>query len=240
MNDPVSRETPPTPDVAAGVFADALGVAERYARLLAGAGTERGLIGPREVPRLWDRHILNCALLGDLVPSGASVCDIGSGAGLPGLVLAIRRPDLQVTLVEPLLRRTIFLNEAVEQLGLANVEVVRGRAESLHGTRRFDVVTSRAVAALGVLLEWSLPLAVEGGVVLAMKGVTAEQEVADASTTIADLGGHGPEVLTITLDELPIPTTVVRVEAGAPRQIRLAPTPRTATTASRRRRKKRR
>jgi 16S rRNA (guanine527-N7)-methyltransferase len=240
MNDPVSRETPPTPEVAAGVFADALPLAERYAALLAGAGTERGLIGPREVPRLWDRHILNCAVVADLVPPGASVCDIGSGAGLPGLVLAIRRPDLQVTLVEPLLRRTLFLEEAAGVLGLANVEVVRGRAESLHGSRTFDIVTSRAVAALGVLLEWSLPLAVEGGVVLAMKGATAEQELEDASGTVERLGARNPEVLTIDRNGLSSPTTVVRVEAGAARQIRLAEAPRTASRGSRRRSKKRR
>jgi 16S rRNA (guanine527-N7)-methyltransferase len=222
------------------VFGNALEVAERYAALLAGAGTERGLIGPREVPRIWDRHILNCAVLTDLVPPGATVCDIGSGAGLPGLVLAIRRPDLQVTLVEPLLRRTVFLGEAVDLLGLANVEVVRGRADALHGTRSFDVVTSRAVAALGVLLEWSLPLAAEGGVVLAMKGATAEQELADAGETVVRLGGTEPEVITIENDALSFPTTVVRVEAGPSGRLAWGATPRTAGKGSQRRTKKRR
>src|SRR5687768_10958170 len=113
MTDDVSRETPPPPPEAAGAFLDQLPVAERYAGWLAGAGIERGLLGPREVPRLWDRHLLNCAALTDLLPHGARVADVGSGAGLPGLVLAIARPDLQVTLIEPLLRRTAFLEEVV-------------------------------------------------------------------------------------------------------------------------------
>ena len=147
-----------------------LPLAERYAELLATDGVVRGLIGPREAPRLWERHLVNCALLADLVPRDSTVCDIGSGAGLPGLVLAIARPDLRVTLVEPLLRRTTFLEEVVADLGLDHVEVVRGRAESLHGRRRFDVVTSRAVAPLGRLLDWSMPLVAPTGALVAMKG----------------------------------------------------------------------
>src|SRR5690349_18080583 len=124
MND-VSRETPPAADSARGVFPSGrLPLAERYAELLATEGVVRGLIGPREAPRLWDRHLLNCAVLGEQLPQGASVCDIGSGAGLPGLVVAIARPDLKITLVEPLLRRTTFLEEVVEELDLSHVEVV--------------------------------------------------------------------------------------------------------------------
>ncbi len=145
----VSRETPPVPTSAQGVFAARLDLAERYAALLADAGVVRGLIGPREAPRLWERHLLNCAVLADALPEDADVCDLGTGAGLPGVVLAIRRPDLRVTLVEPLLRRTTFLDEVVADLGLDNVEVIRGRAEELHGRREFSVVTSRAVAPLG-------------------------------------------------------------------------------------------
>src|SRR6476619_4976355 len=126
----VSRETPAVPEVARRVFApDRLVLAERYADLLATDGVLRGLIGPREVPRLWDRHLLNCAVLGEQIPPGSTVCDIGSGAGLPGLVLAIARPDLRITLVEPLLRRTTFLEEVVAELALTGVGVVRGRAE---------------------------------------------------------------------------------------------------------------
>ena len=132
------------PAVAQGVFATSLPQAVQFADQLATHGVVRGLIGPREVPRLWDRHLVNCALLGEGIPTDADVCDIGSGAGLPGLVLALSRPDLQVTLVEPLLRRTTFLSESVLALGLDNVEVVRARAEDLHGCRTFSVVTSRA------------------------------------------------------------------------------------------------
>src|SRR3954466_9810814 len=149
MPEHVSRETtPPAPSSAREVFSRALPVAEAFADLLTTEATVRGLIGPREVPRLWERHLLNCAVVSDLMPEGSSVCDIGSGAGLPGIVLAIRRPDLSVTLLEPLLRRALFLGEAVEALGLETVEVVRARAEELHGQRTFSVVTSRAVAPL--------------------------------------------------------------------------------------------
>src|SRR4051812_49520462 len=125
MAAPVPGKPPPPPAVATRVFGELPPMAEQSAALLAAAGTTRGLIGPREVPRLWDRHLLNCAVLADLVPEGATVADIGTGAGLPGLVLAITRPDLRVTLVEPMLRRTTFLREAVDTLGLGRVEVVR-------------------------------------------------------------------------------------------------------------------
>src|SRR5690625_1728114 len=138
------------PDGAADVFGAGLETARRYATLLAGPGVERGLLGPREVDRLWERHLLNCAVLAEVVESGERVVDIGSGAGLPGLALAIARPDLTVTLVEPLLRRSTFLGEAVAELGLP-VAVVRGRAEDavvLAEVGGADAVTSRAVAPL--------------------------------------------------------------------------------------------
>src|SRR5690349_25044649 len=151
----VSRETPPLVEK---LYPRAAAPLTAYAELLATEGTLRGLIGPREVPRLWDRHLLNCAVLERLVPEGASVADVGTGAGLPGIVLAIVRPDLQVALVEPLLRRTTYLEEIVASLGLDHVEVVRGKADGLHGRDEFDVVTSRAVAPLGRLLDWSMPL----------------------------------------------------------------------------------
>ena len=222
MNDHVSRETPPAPDVAGEVFSLRLPLAHAYAQLLAGPGTERGLIGPREVPRLWERHLLNCAIVTDLIPEGRTVCDIGSGAGLPGMVLALRRSDLQVTLVEPLLRRTIFLTEAVHRLGLSNVEVFRGRADAVHGLRDFDVVTSRAVAPLDRLLEWSLPLVRQDGVMLAMKGTSVADELSGASTALRRLGGGEPEVITLGTDTLVFPTTVVRVQAGRPSRLRLS------------------
>src|SRR5689334_11355452 len=160
----VSRETPPSS--AAGVFAHRLMLAERYVDMLATAGVERGLIGPREVPRLWTRHVLNCAVVVPRIPAGATVADVGSGAGLPGLVWAIARPDLEVTLIEPLLRRTIFLEEAVADLGLESVTVIRARAEDVDQT--FDVVTARAVASLEKLGSWCLPLVRPGGVLLAL------------------------------------------------------------------------
>jgi 16S rRNA (guanine527-N7)-methyltransferase len=176
---------PPVPDSAGEVFGDRLPVAAAYADLLATDGVTRGLIGPREADRIWERHLFNCALLTDLLAPQIDVCDIGSGAGLPGLVLAIRRPDLRVTLVEPLLRRTKFLAEAVERLGLDNVEVVRERAENLHDTSGFDVVTSRAVAPLPRLLAWSLPLVRPGGSMLALKGASARDELTQAASELA-------------------------------------------------------
>ncbi len=218
----VSRETsdravpaPPAPDSARGVFGtERLPRAVRYAELLADDGTVRGLIGPREVPRLWDRHLVNCAVLTELIPTDASVCDIGSGAGLPGIVLAIARPELHVTLVEPLLRRTSFLEEVVAELGLTRCEVRRDRADALHGVETYDVVTSRAVAPLPTLLAWSLPLVAPGGAVLAMKGSRAAEEVADAAKTLRRLGCAPAEVLEIGAGPpafLQPATTVVRV-----------------------------
>lgn len=213
MIDPadVSRETPSAPAVAQRVFSDALPVAVAYADLLATEGIVRGLIGPREVPRLWDRHLLNCAVVTDAVEQGATVCDIGSGAGLPGLVMAIRRPDLQVTLVEPLLRRTTFLDEAVAALGLGNVVVRRGRAEELHGSALFDVVTSRAVAPLDRLSRWSLPLVRSGGSFLAMKGSSAESEIVTARKVITKEHGHIDGVIELGSDLLETPVRVVKV-----------------------------
>ena len=210
---PVPRETPPVPESARGVFASRLELAAAYAGLLATDGVTRGLIGPREAPRIWDRHLLNCAVVTSLLPEDVDVCDIGSGAGLPGLVLAIRRPDLRVTLVEPLLRRTAFLDEVIDRLGLANVEVVRARAEDLHGRREFSVVTSRAVAPLPRLLDWSMPLVRRGGAVLAMKGSSAKEEVSAARATLDRWGAGAVEVVTVGAEVIHPPTTVIRVEA---------------------------
>lgn len=214
MND-VSRETggdtasgtpplPPLTEAARGVFpSERLPLAIGYAESLAHDGVVRGLIGPREVPRLWDRHLVNCALLAPLLPAGAEVCDIGSGAGLPGVVLAVARPDLSVTLVEPLLRRTTYLLEVTAELGLSNVEVVRGRAESLHGARRFDVVTSRAVAPLARLLDWSMPLVRPHGELLAMKGSRVFEEIAASEQALSGWGCSRPVVQELTaLSEL--------------------------------------
>ncbi len=175
----------------------------RYADLLASDGVVRGLIGPREVPRLWDRHLVNCALLTTALPRDASVADIGSGAGLPGLVVALARPDVRMSLVEPLLRRTTFLDEVVATLGLDNVVVRRDRADALHGQQTFDVVTARAVAPLERLLGWCMPLVEPSGALLAMKGDSAEQEVAEARVTLARLGCADPTIEVAERRDLP-------------------------------------
>lgn len=216
MNDHVSRETaPPAPASAQGVFSRALPLAEQFADLLTREATVRGLIGPREVPRLWERHLLNCAVITDLMPVGSTVCDVGSGAGLPGIVLAIRRPDLQVTLLEPLLRRTTFLELAVSTMDLSNVHVHRGRAEELPRERGwsggFDVVTSRAVAPMERLARWSLPLARSGGQLIAMKGSSAADELREAAPAIRRLGGIDPTVETVGSEWLDHPVTVIRL-----------------------------
>lgn len=201
----VSRETP-SPH-AAGVFASRLPLAQEYAHLLATEAVVRGLIGPREVPRIWDRHMMNSAVVAARLPVGATVADVGTGAGLPGLVWAIARPDIQMTLIEPLLRRTNFLDEVVRQLGLENVTVVRSRAEDVD--QKFDVVTARAVAALDKLGRWCMPLVRPGGVLLAMKGQTAHEEVSAATATLHRLGATS--IVVKTYDNGEVPTTVVEV-----------------------------
>lgn len=203
--------------MARGVFPhERLALAERYVGWLAGAGTERGLIGPREVPRLWDRHVLNSAVLGEWVPDGVRVADIGSGAGLPGLVLALARPDLDVTLVEPLLRRATFLQEVVSDLDVP-VRVVRARAEELHGVESFDVVTSRAVAPLARLAGWCMPLVAADGAMVALKGSSATDEVQQHREELRRHGTGDPEVRALGAGILESPTWAVRVSwAGEP------------------------
>nr|WP_030487660.1 16S rRNA (guanine(527)-N(7))-methyltransferase RsmG [Micromonospora chokoriensis] len=200
------------------LFGDRLDLAAAYAELLATDGVVRGLIGPREAPRIWDRHLLNCAAVAERIPSGATVLDVGSGAGLPGLVLAIARPDLTVTLIEPLARRTSFLIEVVERLGLAkSVRVFRGRAdEAASGSSgrepiSGDVVTARAVAPLDRLAGWSLPLAVRGGRLLALKGSSAAAEIEEHAEVVARLGGGEPAVHLCGVGVIDPPTTVVEI-----------------------------
>jgi 16S rRNA (guanine527-N7)-methyltransferase len=202
------------------VFAsDRLDLAVRYTELLATEGVLRGLIGPREAPRLWERHVLNSAVLADAVPQDATVCDIGTGAGLPGLVVAIARPDVTMTLVEPLLRRTTFLEEVVAELGLSHVTVVRGRAESLHGIATFDVVTSRAVAPLERLLGWSMPLVAPTGALVAMKGQSVLDEIDEAAPFLHRWRCGVPEVRELGKGVVDPPTTVVRVPWADPSRI---------------------
>ena len=206
---------PPEFAAAAGsVFGDRLALAEAYAELLMTDGVVRGLIGPREAPRIWERHLINCGVMSEMIPLGASVIDVGSGAGLPGIVLAVARPDLTITLVEPLARRTAFLTEAVTTLGLdSTVTVVRGRAEDLAGgpPAAADVVTARAVAPLDRLAGWCLPLAAVGGRLLALKGSSAAEEVAEHRAAIARLGGSEPVVAVCGTGVIEPPTTVVEI-----------------------------
>jgi 16S rRNA (guanine527-N7)-methyltransferase len=259
----------PLPAALAGpartLFGDRLPLAEAYAELLAGPGVVRGLIGPREAPKIWDRHLLNCAVVAELIPSGSSVVDVGSGAGLPGIVLAIARPDLAVMLVEPLARRAVFLAEVVTALDLGDsVTVLRARAEEIPAAWRragrnsgrrtaadrrpsvahrsepgslvhpdrsvepeslpvelsdlpvelsvpADVVTARAVAPLDRLAGWCLPLTAPGGRLLALKGATAADEVANTATAVRRLGGSQPVVQQCGTGIVEPPTTVVEI-----------------------------
>ncbi|MGW6172038.1 16S rRNA (guanine(527)-N(7))-methyltransferase RsmG [Arthrobacter sp. NPDC055138] len=196
---------------AQAVFGERLDLAERYVAHLATSGIERGLLGPREVPRLWNRHVLNCAVVANLIGSDAAVADVGSGAGLPGLTLALARPDLHLTLIEPLERRVVWLNEVVDDLGLDNVTVVRTRAELAADEVTADVVTSRAVSALDKLARLSIPLLHGSGEMLAIKGRSAAEEVEKAKKVIRKLGGRETEILTVGDGLLEEPTTVVRI-----------------------------
>jgi 16S rRNA (guanine527-N7)-methyltransferase len=200
---------------ATDVFGDAIDQARRYAELLATDGVTRGLIGPRETGRLWDRHLLNCALVAEMLPDQGQLVDIGSGAGLPGIVLAMLRPSLDVILLEPLLRRSVFLEECVTELGLANATVVRARAEE-KGTAHIqaDVATARAVAPLDRLAGWAARLLRPGGELLAIKGQSAEEELAAAKPVLSRLGVRSAEVRQVGHGRVVSATTVVRVVMG--------------------------
>jgi 16S rRNA (guanine527-N7)-methyltransferase len=206
---------PAPPGSAAAAFGPALPTIERYAALLAGAGVERGLLGPRETPRLWERHLLNCAGLADLLEPGSVVADLGSGAGLPGLVLAALRPDVTVVLVEPLLRRATFLEEAVAELELPGTLVRRARAEELAGVLLVDAVTARAVAPLDRLAGWALPLLHPGGRLLALKGERADSELASSGAALKAAGSAGAEVVEVGAEELGTAARVVVVTRGS-------------------------
>jgi 16S rRNA (guanine527-N7)-methyltransferase len=200
------------PAEATAVFGDVLGQAQRYAELLATDGVTRGLIGPRETERLWDRHLLNCAVVAELLPERGELVDIGSGAGLPGVVLAMLRPSLRVVLLEPLLRRSVFLEECVAELGLSNATVLRGRAEEKATAHiRADIATARAVAPLDRLAGWAAGLLRPGGQLLAIKGQSAAAELAAAEPVLARLGVRSAEVLQAGHDRVISATTVVRV-----------------------------
>ncbi len=190
---PSASLPPPTDslELASALFGDSLPLATRFGGWLAGAGVERGLVGPHEPGRLWSRHLLNCAALAPLPPQGASVVDIGSGAGLPGIVLAILRSDLRLVLIESMQRRVTFLREVLDDLGLTAVTVVHGRAESAStaaAVGRADVATARAVAPIDRLAAWAAPLLRPGGSLFALKGASAPREFAEFAVTVQKAG----------------------------------------------------
>lgn len=214
------------PDAARSVFGERLAQAVRFAELLHGEGVLRGLIGPRERDRLWDRHLLNSAALAELLTPGCRVLDVGSGAGLPGIPLAIVRPDLTLTLLEPMARREAWLREVVTDLALP-IEVVRGRAEEESMRERLagqDIVVARAVAPLDRLARWCLPLVRPDGALLAIKGIRATEELTEGAASIRAAGGGDVEVLSCGDEVLDVPTTVVRVTRAARPERPAAPT----------------
>lgn len=205
MTESVSDTVPLDPS---DVFGSRLPLAQKYHDSLATDGSTRGFIGPREVPRLWERHLINCAVVAEVMPQNATLIDVGSGAGLPGIPLAIARPDLKITLIEPLLKRSTYLSEVVDLLGLDNVTVIRGRAEEgpvKKAVQGADIVTSRAVAPLGKLAKWSLPLVRKGGEMIALKGSSVHEELERDAADIKRAGGGKAEVMTIH------GTTIIRV-----------------------------
>ena len=195
--------------IADRLYRDNYKTIRQYVDILVSRGVDWGLIGPREIGRLWERHILNSIALESLIPEGCRVADVGSGAGLPGIPLAILRPDLEMTLIEPMLRRSNFLTEALDELGLDDrVTVVRGRAEDadLH----VDVVVSRAVAKLATLINWTADLIVDSGSLLAPKGQSADDEVVKAKKELSKRR-LSAEVLLIRADPAADVTRAVRV-----------------------------
>ncbi|MGY1781859.1 16S rRNA (guanine(527)-N(7))-methyltransferase RsmG [Geodermatophilus sp. SYSU D01036] len=207
---------PPAPEVAAAVFGAGLPGAERYVARLASDGVTRGLIGPREVPRLWERHVLNSAAVAEAVPEGARVVDVGSGAGLPGIPLALARPDLRMTLVEPMARRVEFLEEVVAELG-APWRVVRGRAEERSVATTVgpvDVVTARAVAALPRLVGWSRGLLRPGAQLVALVGARAVEELPALLPELEAAGMRDVHVRAVGAELGDAATTVVVMTRG--------------------------
>lgn len=200
----------PEPTVASGLFGARIDVARSFAYRLAEVGEELGLIGPVERERLWSRHILNCALVAPFLREGARVADVGSGAGLPGLVLAIARPDVELILIEPMERRTEWLRDEAQRLGLRNVTVLRARAEEAVDAGPFDQVTARAVKALRQLVPMTRPLLSAGGEMLFLKGARVESEIAESVKQRRAARLSDPEVLILGEGLVPEPTRLFR------------------------------
>ena len=196
------------PAVAAAIFGDRIDLARAYTAALARDSDTLGLLGPRELEILWSRHVLNSAVVAELVPDGSTVADVGSGAGLPGIPMAIAQPNAHFTLIEPMERRSDWLIAVVQELGLTNVEVKRARAEEVGSV--YDIVTARAVSALPKLLRMTVDLTRAGGSILALKGSKAADEVAEAQKLAKKLKIEGFEILTVGAQHLAEPTTVVR------------------------------
>ncbi len=206
----VSRETEPDLAEIRTYFGESFAAVDGFHRMLAIHGEERGLIGPRELGRLWDRHLLNSAAVVSFLPETGVIVDLGSGAGLPGIVIAAMRPEASLILIEPMERRCTWLAEVVEHLELANVEIKRGRAEEFHGAFQADAITARAVAPLDRLARWSFPLLRRGGSLVALKGKNVANELPPALKILRKYGAADAEILEArTLDSVE-PTTVLR------------------------------
>ncbi|NWN89168.1 MAG: 16S rRNA (guanine(527)-N(7))-methyltransferase RsmG [Micrococcaceae bacterium] len=211
----MSRQDAWIVDAAEVIYGDRIGIAERFVEHLVTTGIEWGLLGPREIPIMWERHVLNCAVVHELIPKGALVADVGSGAGLPGIALAIARPDVQFVLIEPLERRVDWLDLVIEDLELENVDVVRGRSEQVFDTVDVDIVTARAVSAMKSLVPMTVPLLHGQGQLLAIKGRSAATEIEKADKVLRKFKTKNSEVLTVGDELLEVPTTVARLTYGS-------------------------
>ncbi|MHA7134498.1 16S rRNA (guanine(527)-N(7))-methyltransferase RsmG [Oerskovia turbata] len=219
MSEAVSSDVSPEPLADApevkAYFGAAYPLVAQFASMLHDQGELRGLIGPREVSRIWERHILNSAAVVQFLPEQGTIADIGSGAGLPGIVIAAMRPEAHVLLIEPMERRCAWLSEVISELELSNVDVKRGRAEEYHGAFQCDAVTSRAVAALEKLARMSLPLVERGGEMVVLKGRNVSQEIEPARKVLRKYKTEEPEILEAMSVAGVEATTVLRVRRTA-------------------------
>ena len=220
MSEPISEaaaELEPVPplqgperEAAHSLFGERVPLAERFVEHLCTTGITHGLLGPREVPRMWGRHVLNCAVLGPELPESATVADVGSGAGLPGIALALVRPDVEFTLIEPMERRVDWLEMVIKDLGMENVQIIRARAEEVADEVMADVVTARAVSALKKLIPMTVPLLDDEGHLIFLKGRSAQEEIEAAQKVLKRFRLRAPEIQALGQDVLEEPTTIVR------------------------------